>query len=573
MKSITSFNNKDQFERYPNTVDMLAHVVIPNEQEDKVYLELEKGEYKYVLSAWFKATTTSTKIVGCNGECSTCGTPLARIAKVKITDLTTKTVSEKQTSSLNMSTIKNHIYRVDYAIYKENDGTYHAPTYLFGYAYNLLYYVAYPDITVHESNFTYANGLLTGGIFKASYDGLEELIQQIDEYEVDNTKVPSLVNVNNAIYEGHMTSVGGNILSSCNNVHDVYFDENISNIGNVFWACESTPVLESNIYIGTQVQALDFPRQFKIRRVIIPDENPYIKWDDDVRCVVQKELINGKIPIQTGGGVWDNDYLYIPSNYTIVAGKSYTYTTFLGRNTKIVNLFDYEGNPTGFKDAGYVQTLILPKVTSKIGVYFNGLQRLKNIIIPCKIAPLINWYTDAGGYNDGWGTRGAQYGYSILGPGNLFGGSLGWKVNASNYAQDMDFTIPKPDRNIYVLNGTDSERESWTERYDRGNLSGSGITTKALNYWTDNGVYKRDNIWHDITLKILGDDGNLIPEAVTEVENQPNKTKSSGNHAFRQYKLNYKDEYGDDGMRALINTFIPEGNSKLPTDAPEEDLS
>lgn len=553
MKSITTFNTKQEIDNYINTVDMLAHAV----DEEEVYLTPSKGEYRYVISAWFTPTQNKNMtIIGSNGWNQSAGSPIAQIAKVKITDLTEET-TVTQTPTYTIPVTKDHIYRIDYGIYKNlDDNTWHAPTYLFGYfTYELAYYVAYPEVTKHETNFIYGINNLKGGIFKSDSSDLAELISEVDNYFLDNTQIPSKVNINNAVYEGHMTSVNGGILSGCNYVQDVYFDENIISIGSVFYNAKQDPTpYPSIIYIGSQVQKVDFPHQFKIRKVIIPEENPYIKWDETIRSVVEKTLVNGKIPIHTGGGVWDNDYLYIPSGYVCVDGGGHTYTTFTGRNTKIVNLIDYDGGaPTGFKDAGEIQTLILPRTTTKIGVYFNGLNKIKNFIIPCTTAPLVQWYKDAAEshWNGGWGWRGDQYGYSIIGAGNMYGYSLGWRVDASTVAQDADFTIPKPNRNVYVLAGTQDEQNSWTERYDRADQV---MSNSEKNQWMINNQYSRDNIWHDITLQVLDSNGNIIQEALNEIESQPNKTNDSYNLAFRQYHLNYLT---DQQMTDLINNLIP----------------
>lgn len=568
MKSITTFNTKQEIDDYINTVDMLAHAV----EEEEVYLTPAKAEYRYVISAWFTPTSNKNMlIIGNNGWGQGAGSPIAQIAKIKINDLTEGT-SETQTPTYTTPVLKNHIYRIDYGIYKNlTDNTWHAPTYLFGYTYELAYYVAYPEVTKHESNFIYGINNLKGGIFKSDSSDLAELISEVDNYFLDNTQIPSKVNINNAVYEGHMTSVGGAILSACNYVQDVYFDENITSIGSVFYSAKQDPApYPSIIYIGSQVQKLDFPHQFKIRKVIIPEENPYIKWDETIRSVVEKTLINGKIPIQTGGGIWDNDYLYIPPGYVSVAGGGYEYTTFTGRNTKIVNLIDYDGGqPTGFKDAGEIQTLILPRTTTKIGVYFNGLGKVKNFIIPCTTAPLVQWYEDpapgeSSHWNGGWGWRGDQYGYSIIGAGNMYGNSLGWRVDTnSTLSKDIDFTFPKPTRNVYVLTGTQDEQNSWTERYDRADQV---MSSSEKNQWMVNNQYSRDNVWHDITLQVLDSNGNIIQVALDEINSQPNKTevsysgetpRAANNFAFRQYHLNYLSEQQ---MTNLINSLIPNNN-------------
>lgn len=515
MESITTFASSTAYSGYPNAVDMLAHVP----SEEKVYINESKGEYDYVISAWFKIETRSDfKFMAKSA--------ILRVPKIRINNLSNNTVTiQVPTTRL---VLNPGVYRIDYGIFKHSDGTYHLPSYIFDtnsdvhWSFDnnkVRYFIAYPQITTIEANSVIADPLLTGGYFKAEEEGLQEMIQEVDNYFLNDVQ-PTLLDINKGVVEGHITTVD-RLFAQCNNVGDVYLDENVSTVTGVFLRCRSNAV-PSTIHIGSKVRGIYLPHQWKVRKVEISENNPYIEWDESIRCVVEKELVNGKKQIVTGGGIWENDYLYIPSGYNIRGSypNYQSYVVFEGRNTKIVNLLDYDGtNVTGFKDSAYIETFILPKTTTQIGLYTNSLQRVKNFVIPTKVAPLVPWYSDSTGRSP-WGARGSQYGYSFVEGGNEFGGRLGDKVDVS-------------ERKLYVIEGTQSDKDSWTEQYDRTNIA----------YWknSDTQTNERDNVWHDVTLDI--EDPNV------EVQ-EWKRTKD----LYRQYTLNYLSE---DEMTNKINSLIP----------------
>ena len=93
------------------------------------------------------------------------------------------------------------------------------------------------------------------------------------------------------------------------------------------------------------------------------------------------------------------------------------------------------------------ETLILPTDVHFIPKFVAGFSYVKNFVVPAKLAPIVSW---GGDYTPWYGTRQSIYDYCINLVSNCYG-TFGSGV--SN----------KSERNLYVLDGTSSEKASWTD--------------------------------------------------------------------------------------------------------------
>jgi hypothetical protein len=231
--------------------------------------------------------------------------------------------------------------------------------------------------------------------------------------------------------------------------------------------------------------------------------------------------------------------LEVPENYFIP-----DYGTFNGKyGLRVVNMYNYKyikndntyGTGTGyFFDCSRIRTWILPPNLTATEIYSGGKGWMQNLIIPVSKAPYLSY-----------GTADGTFAGSIIGSGNN-SGSMGnantTPANGNVYTADPDYNI----RQLYVLDTDNIEnKNSWTNEYD-----GTTSTT-----WGN----ERPNLWKRLQIKW------------TETSASDKSDKA---HTFYLgFNINYKEEYGDNGIRALINSFIPEGYNKLPTVAPTQDLN
>ena len=159
----------------------------------------------------------------------------------------------------------------------------------------------------------------------------------------------------------------------------------------------------------------------------------------------------------------------------------------------------------------------MPKDCRYINRFVAGFSKIANLIIPSTVAPIVDW---GGDYTAWYGTRESVYDYCF----NL----------VTNCCGTLGSSVPKGSRNLYVLEGTQNEKDSWVEQYDRTNTT----------YWQngDTGINERPNMWYDMT-QVLYVDGDTI------------KWPVESRSPYREYVLNYQSTQD---MNTLIASLIPQ---------------
>lgn len=494
MESITTFDTKEQLDNYDNFIDITAHVL----EEDEVYLEDSKRVYKFLLHAWIplNENTRNLKIIGDDGYNNT---GLSKVAKVRVIKLDSDELIYEGIAKRFID-LEEGNYRIDYAIYRELDGTYRASNHIFN-STKFKFVLVESDVSYIEGSFIARADYITGALF-TNQENCLPLIQDVDNQFLENSE-NSVVNLNQLIIEDNIlnTSIGG--FGYCKNMGDTYINTpsatSISRIFRGSTVSDSSGVT-SVLHLGENIKSISLRDQNKILRVDISPNNPVLEWDSTVNCVVKKTpyTFNNKeyIAIVTGGGIFPGgDYLYIPSNYAITSSDAFT-----GRSDiKVVNLYDYEAQQNtpvgvgslfqGFFDCNNIKTIILPKNT----VYFAYYDSLwgsfaENIIIPATCAPIVSWHSDGG---DWYGKLGEEYIYSFANQGD-------WRVPNSS--------IYNINKHLYVLRGTNEEQVTWTNRFDattpeqtgKGKRLADGTVSPGYWYNTNTERNERPNIWYDL---------------------------------------------------------------------------
>lgn len=523
MKSICKFELKQDYEDYSNEVDMLAHVL----EEDKVYLRLGR-HFEFCIHADF--TVASNKNVQVLGE--TCD--LNKIAKVRITNVDTN-----ESRVINPTKLVNFDagdYKLDYGVYINDDKeTYTTPEYVFQECPEVTYIQVDPIVTILRRGFVGWCTNLTGIMFGEpnQYPETQVFTQPYSHNDV-------ILNNHISFYDG-----SNRFLQGCTKIGNVYVGDEVTGFNSCFgiinscmWqvhnkACETfSDTYKTEIYLGEKVETVLFCNQNKINRCIISPNNNYIQYDSTVNGIIKKQLnAAGKKVIIAGlGSGYPNGYLKIPSGYLLNS-----YTTYSGlRDIKVIDLSEYDTEArcddgiigitfTGFRDSR-AETLILPTNVHFIPKFVAGFSYVKNFVVPTKLAPIVSW---GGDYTPWYGTRQSIYDYCINLVSNCYG-TFGSGVN------------DKSERNLYVLDGTTDEKDSWTEQYDRTQVEDWKATDTP-----DPDDYDRPNMWCDL-LKDYNDAG-------TDHVKWPTESRSP----YRSYTINYLSQQQ---MANLINSLNPNNN-------------
>ena len=511
MKSICKFDTKQEYEDYSNEVDMLGHVI----EENKVYLRLGRL-FTFCIHADFTiASDKNVQLIG--NDCD-----LTKLAKIKITNKTTQ--ESRVINPTKLVSFEAGDYKIDYGIYvDDNKETYTTPNYLFQNCPEVTYILVDTIVTRINKYMCSICNNLTGIMF-----GEED---QYPETQVFSEPYSH----NDVIVNGHASFVDNstNFLQRCPNIRNVYIDDDVANFTGCFgmnnscmWGgnhYNNSDSVFTEVYLGKNVTTgVRFCNQNKITNYVISSENPNIEFDSTVHAIVGKTLRNGKKVIYTSIGRFPNNYLEVPSGYIFNS-----YDAYCGVKLDVINLYNYDTITTngdgvsgiaftGFRDVNVV-TLILPRDCRYINRFAAGFGKIENLIIPSTVAPIVDW---GGDYTAWYGTRESVYDYCF----NL----------VTNCCGTLGSSVPKGSRNLYVLEGTQNEKDSWVEQYDRTNTT----------YWQngDTGINERPNMWYDMT-QVLYVDGDTI------------KWPVESRSPYREYVLNYQSTQD---MNTLIASLIPQ---------------
>ena len=543
MESICKFETKQAYEDYVNVVDMLGHVI----SEDKVYLKLGRY-YSFCIHAEF--TVPTNKDVQLLGAGSTYGADLTKFAKIKITNLDTE-----ESRVINPTKVVNFEagnYKVDYGIWiDDNRETYTTPNFTFKSCPEVTYIQVDPIVTQLTNMFVADCANLTGMMFGDP-----------DQYPEGECVFNQPYSHNDVIINSHISFVDNSngFLRRCPKIGNMYIADGVTNfvgcygthdsaMGNAYagFPTNNFSDVKTEIYLGKDVQDVQFRAQNKIYRCIVSPENTYIEYDPITHTVIKKELnASGQKVILTGMGYgYPNHTLTIPAGYTMGHG----YSTFAELpDIETINLLDYDatgrlapypypsGDPRsgnwyyisgvsfdGFRDMDNVETLILPRNTVLMpSKYCNGFGKVKNLVIPAEQAPVVAW-SGQWGY---WGDR------SNVMPSNTT------PLTGGTNNQDCGMGWNAEERNIYVIyNGETSEealakKASWTNDYDNVRANEWARNTGEVD---DQGraiyVWERPNIWKYIQMNYEN-----APEAYR------NYWGSACKSPCREYTLSYLTE-------------------------------
>lgn len=562
MKSVCKFELKQDYEDYVNDVDMLGHVI----EEDKVYLRLGR-HFEFCIHADF--TVNNKKNVQVLG--SRCD--LTKFAKVKITN--TDTQELKVINPTKLVNLDPGNYKIDYGVWiDDNKETYTTPPYTFRDCPEVIYIQVDPIVTLVSNCFADQCVNLTGIMFG-----------EPDQYPEGQCVFSEPYSHNDVILNSHIEFTAGTksdgFLMQCPKIKNIYVADNISTFNGCFGLHDSpmgrqghgTDILgvrnysdiKTEIYLGKDVEDVQFRAQNKIYKCIISQENPHIVYDPITHTVIKKELNSaGKKVILTGlGWGYPNNTITIPSGYTMGHG----YTTFVELlSVKTIDLSDYDDTTRlapypypnddprkgvwyyisgicfdGFRDMSGVETLILPKNIKLIpGKYCNGFRGVKNLIVPVDEAPIVVWSGEYGYWGNRRDVMPTHY-TSLTGGTNI--SSCGLGVNVSET------------KNLYVIyNGGTSQEEltkkaSWTDDYDIVKTNEWSVDTgqvdgQGLKIYT----WERPNIWKYIQKSF---DDTDIPETYKLFWEDACKSPC------REYTINYLSEQQ---MTNLINSLNPNNN-------------
>ncbi len=483
MESLTYFDTTQEYEEYVNILDQVAYT------EDNDLVHIDKGkDFKYVIHAEFVISSTGTsKIYTAD---------LTRSAKFKITDPDDEVSVINPTENYTFAKIGT--YKIDYGLYDPTK----MPTGMFSNCPNLVWFKADTDITYVESVAVISCGNFTGCLFGDEYPSTQVFEQPYDK--------------NDIVFLGHVTYLE-NFANNCGKVRNVYIESaNINKMGCL--RASSNANIKSVVYLGQNVTATRFGTLFsngnKVVKFIVHPNNPRFIYDETVSAVLDKTVYPNTKKIIFGA---NTEYLKIPSGYVVN-----NYEAYRGRTgIKIVDLSEYNNDTfQGFIDCSGVQTMIIGPTIRYIQKFEGGKAGMQNLIIINKEAPIVYWGTDG----DPWyGTENHVGDYSFFQAGDN-AGSLGcsnggWYVNP-------DYTV----RNVYVLDGTTSEKATWTNQYD----------TTSTNYWGN----ERPNVWAFCWIKW---------------EDAPTAQRGDLFHTqYNGFTLNYKTQQEID---QLINSLIPNNNN------------
>lgn len=462
MESFTYFKTVEEYEAYANPKDETAYV----ETTDKVYLE-QGRTFKYVIHATFNVTATgSSAILG--NDCI-----LSQIARIKITSPSGKIKYLRAQKNYNFSEIGT--YTIDYGIYNYNT----TPSNMFISCPYLTYIQVDPDVVNVVGTFAQKDSNLTGILFGNEYPEIEVFDEPYNEQDV--------------ILGDHITSfTGGNFLTQCHKIRNIYTSNNISSTPAIFGAWTNYGVVtisdltkypRSKMYIGKSNTSVNqLYNQNKIWDFVVHPENPKYIVDSVTRSLLDKVAYetDGTKRILVGANASnDNGYLYIPAGYII---SSYdVYCERLG--VKIVDLRDYnyktstwysnenEVRVQGFRENSSLQLMILPKQSSYIGLFQDATPNI-NILSFIPEPPVSYWGNAAPGKTsqkvDGVGTANSLFSQAIGMAGNRRG-----SIKSSTH------------KHIYVLRGTEEQQSLWTNEFDNTNTVEWGTS--------------RPNRWHYMT--------------------------------------------------------------------------
>ena len=504
MKSICRCELKQDYENYVNDVDILGHVI----EEDKVYLRLGR-RYEFCIHADFTVSSAkNVQVLGNNSD-------LTKFAKIRITNLSTN--ESRVINPTKLINFEEGNYKLDYGVWiDDNKETYTTPQYTFQQCPEVTYIQVDPIVTKLDRAFVGWNSNLTGIMFG-----------EPDQYPEGPCVFSEPYSHNDVIVNNHITFYDGStrFLQGCSKIKNVYIGDEVTGFSGCFgfnnpcmWQVNrqscitNSSTYKSEIYLGAKVTNLKLQASNKIYKCIISPENTSLVYDPAINSIIRSNLNSeGKKVILTGLGTgYVNGYLKIPSGY--VFGNSYeTYSSLA--DIKVLDLSEFDSvkvNPDGvvgvyfdgFRDLGNLETLILPRNVHFLpSIYANGFGKVKNLVVPTEIAPLVSW-----GPGD-WGDRAhiMTINYTCL-------------FSGSNCDCPVGYLAPKDQRNLYVLDSNNqSNKDTWNNDYDystvhdwlqdKNNPSLGYVRPNAWKYVQMNATdpsipVNYSNCWHDNTGEI-----------------------------------------------------------------------
>lgn len=467
MESYTRFSTTEKFQEYVSKVDQLALT----DDTEKVHLK-EGRVFEYVVHAYYTIPTIETgnddswkRILG-----ESCD--LTKVAKIKITYENGEFVYINPARTYDFT--RTGDYTVEYGLYDYTNGL---SNFLVS-CKNLRYVQIDPSITQCRSSFIQNCSNLEGVIFGELDDYPEEKVFEEDYSRED------------IIIGDHVTYIDEKFVLGCPKIRNIYIGKNATKVcifssdkyGSTY--ANLTTQYRSKLYIGKSVNDLHVFNQNKIWTYIVDPDNQTYLYDETTKCLISKaDYENSGIKNILIGcqGLDDTGYWYCPSGYKISS-----YAAFRGMTgLRVINLKDYDYiSPyaeyrtlenvvvfPGFIDCSGVELIVMPKNVKFINRFSGGTIKA-NLIFYTPEPPIVDW---GGDWDKFPGSPGKKFGYSFLGSGdNNTGVSLSSGLN------------------IYVLEGTEEQKDKWTAPYDDSYTDLDYKNTYGTNsYWGN----ERPNRW------------------------------------------------------------------------------